>query len=329
MSDHQRRAPTLPESDAPGAPVDSSEPGLQGHAMTPEGPPIGLVMIVHGVHEHGARYAPLAERLARRGWAVVMPDLPGHGVSRGHRGDLGPLDDALRALQAAAEASTVESAPRRPRVLFGHSMGATLSLLLAERYPDAWDGVIVSGAATRPERSPIAVIPLLWLLSRVAPHAGVRRIRAEDVAVSDSARDSYGDDPLVYDGAVQARTAWTLWRAGREAEAELGAITIPILALHGGADALAAPSGSRAIGEGVASSDVTVRTYRGQGHELLNEDIRERVFDDIEAWLDERFGAGAAHGSVGDSDIGSDVDSDADLDVDMDIDSDVVSEVES
>ncbi len=314
--------------------VESLGDGLSVRVWSPDCAAIAFVMIVHGIHEHGGRYAALAERLVAHGWAVIAPDLPGHGLSRGHRGDLGALDEVLGALQIAADEHFARpdraarpdrpehpdpdrSAHRLPRVLFGHSLGGTLSLLLAERRPDAWDGMILSGAATRPSRSPSILMPFLQLLAKVSPGFGVRRISAKDVAVSAGARESYGEDSLVFNGAVQARSAWTLWSAGKAAEADLATITCPILILHGEADSLAAPAGSQAIADGVSSWDVTGLTYAGQGHELLNEDIRDKVVDDVTRWLDERYGAGAkfdvgsetgedtARGPVGDSDLGS------------------------
>ena len=280
--------------------------GLSVHSWMPEGEVRGCVVIIHGIHEHGGRYVGLAERLVERGWAVFAPDLPGHGLSGGVPGDLGRLDELLASLEGAIKEAVSDvfgnarsrNAPKRlkhlspPLVLFGHSLGGVLSLLLAERRPERWAGIMTSGAATRPSGSPAVLIPFLWLLAHVAPMIGVRRIPSHDVAVSERARASYGEDPLVYGGAVRARSALTLWRAGKKAEAGLAAISSPLLALHGEADALASPSASRAIVDGVSSDDATLRTYDGLGHELLNEDARELVMEDIISWLEERFGPG-------------------------------------
>jgi len=51
----------------------------------PDGPARGTVVVLHGLTEHGGRYAELAERLNRHGFAVYAPDLRGHGRSEGER----------------------------------------------------------------------------------------------------------------------------------------------------------------------------------------------------------------------------------------------------
>ena len=54
-------------------------------------PPRGVVVLIHGVCEHGGRYAALARALAGGGLAVYVADLRGHGRSPGARIEiLGP-----------------------------------------------------------------------------------------------------------------------------------------------------------------------------------------------------------------------------------------------
>src|SRR4051812_49906319 len=45
--------------------------------------PVGAVVLVHGLHEHGGRYAHVAERLAPAGYAGYVVDHPGHRPSAG------------------------------------------------------------------------------------------------------------------------------------------------------------------------------------------------------------------------------------------------------
>ena len=43
--------------------------------------PIGVLVVIHGLAEHGGRYRETAEALAAKGWAVYAGDLRGHGRS--------------------------------------------------------------------------------------------------------------------------------------------------------------------------------------------------------------------------------------------------------
>jgi len=80
------------------------------------------VLLLHGLGCNGAVWDPLANLLLQRGFGVIVPDCIGHGRS--------PWSPACGLdQQAAAIASLL---PRgRPIRIIGHSMGATIGLLLA------------------------------------------------------------------------------------------------------------------------------------------------------------------------------------------------------
>ena len=59
----------------------------------------------------------------------------------------------------------------------------------------------------------------------------------------------------------------------------------PILIMHGAADRLSDPEGSKTLYELVNSKDKTLRLYEGFYHEIYNEPRRAQVFADMEAWL--------------------------------------------
>ena len=91
--------------------------------------PRGLVHVVHGMSEHGGRYARLAAALNRAGYAVWAHDHRGHGlnptppVGLGHFADTDgwrAVVDDTRAVSTALQASH----PNLPVFLFAHSMGS-------------------------------------------------------------------------------------------------------------------------------------------------------------------------------------------------------------
>jgi alpha-beta hydrolase superfamily lysophospholipase len=65
----------------------------------------------------------------------------------------------------------------------------------------------------------------------------------------------------------------------------LESITLPVLVLHGGADTVAQPAGSKMIHARVSSTDKDLKIYPELYHEILNEPEREEVMTDILAWL--------------------------------------------
>ena len=78
-----------------------------------------VIVLVHGFSGSSAMMDPMASALSRAGFAVVAPDLPGHGANAT------PLvDGAVDAAVADAAGLADELADGGPVALVGHSMGA-------------------------------------------------------------------------------------------------------------------------------------------------------------------------------------------------------------
>ena len=114
-----------------------------------DGEPRAVVQIAHGMGEHAARYARLAEALVGAGYVVYANDHRGHGRTAGtadRHGDLGAggwngLIDDISAVTARAR----QEHPGLPLVLLGHSMGSfALQQYLLDRSGDI-DAAVLSG----------------------------------------------------------------------------------------------------------------------------------------------------------------------------------------
>jgi acylglycerol lipase len=97
------------------------------------------------------------------------------------------------------------------------------------------------------------------------------------------------NDPLVYRGKVSARLGAELARTIQELPQQMQKIALPIIIMHGTADRLTSPEGSRMLYERASSKDKTLKLYDGFYHEILNEPEHEQVFKDMEAWLEARL----------------------------------------
>jgi len=92
-----------------------------------EGP---TLILAHGIFGDLRVFNLLRGRLIGRGWRVILFDQRGHGAST-----IGA--DGLGARQMAADCKAVlEHFDVQDAVLLGHSMGAFLSICLAEYFPD-------------------------------------------------------------------------------------------------------------------------------------------------------------------------------------------------
>lgn len=108
-----------------------------------------VVVIAHGLHEHGMRYYAVAHSLTAKNFAVYALDHVGHGRSspeseRGFIADYQVLVDDFVAL--ASYARDQQGAGIVPLYVLGHSMGTLVSILAVEHIPDV-SALILSGCA--------------------------------------------------------------------------------------------------------------------------------------------------------------------------------------
>jgi alpha-beta hydrolase superfamily lysophospholipase len=258
---------------------------LYYHAWDVEGAR-GVVRIIHGLGEHGARYLPLAEAMREHGIASYAIDLRGHGVSGGVRGHLTRFDEFI----ADVERFTAETASEVPAFLLGHSLGGLIALRSIETgRAGRLAGAILSTPALR-----LAAPPPPWLraaaavLSRVAPEIGF----ANDIDPADLSRDpeavaAYRSDPLIHD-RITPRLYIEMRKAMRAAAAEAPEVEIPVLLLAPGDDRIAHVPTALAVASRL-SGDVQIRSYPGFYHEALNDRGRETVISDIIGWLEEKL----------------------------------------
>lgn len=246
----------------------------------------GTVLLVHGLGEHGGRYAPVAAWFAARGFRCIGYDHRGHGRSDGARGvipsdaalrdDLGEVVDALR--------------PREvPFVLLGHSMGGAVVADFVARRVRAADLVILSSPAMRARLSAFQRLQLAVGLRLMPDLALGNGIDPTAIAHDAATVQAYRDDPLVHD-RVSARLAKAILEAGASAIAAAAKWDTATLLLYGGADRIVDPAGSDAFAAAAPGEVVASTRFDGLYHEILNEgELAAPVYARLEQWLDARW----------------------------------------
>ena len=245
------------------------------------------VYLLHGTGEHGARYERLARRLVAEGWPVGAHDHPGHGRSGGRRGRL-PATGSY-ATCALAECERFARETGAAPFLFGHSLGAVVACELALVHRAELAGLVLSAPAivprlTRREARKLRALSLLapWLALEL-PYEPTRLTHDPEQ------RRAALDDPLIHGFKSAEKIGW-LMRTAAHVE-ELGdRLEVDALVLVAGGDVVIDTERTRRFVARAPERLVTVRTYEGAHHELLNEvpELRGRVEDDIVAWLAER-----------------------------------------
>ncbi|MDB5894717.1 MAG: alpha/beta hydrolase [Rhodoferax sp.] len=274
--------------------VDGENLAVQDWPLAEDVPLRGVVLVVHGLGEHAARYDHLAQRLNGWGFAVRGYDQYGHGESGGSRGTL-PSDGRLIDDLEDVLTSTRARMPRgMPLVLLGHSLGA----LVAARYTvlrrGAVEGLVLSspGLAQAPhgvggmnsmKRLALAALPTLAPNLRL--HNGLDpALLSHDPAMV----RAYRADRFCHQ-RMSARMARFIADSGPIVLAHAAAWRVPTLLLYAGEDRLASPEGSRAFAAAAPPEFVTAQCFDSLYHDLFNELDNEPVFERLRMWLAARF----------------------------------------
>ncbi len=254
----------------------------------PEVAPRAVIVLVHGAGEHCARYEHLASYMTQHGYAVAGLDYPGHGRSGGTPGFVERFDDYVETLRTFHQRVGAEF-PGLPQILLGHSMGGLISSLYLLQYQQDFAGCILSGPAIKTDIEPgVLQMTLIRLLSAVLPKTGVLQLDANGVSRDPAVVEDYVKDPLVFHGKMSARKVAELFTAMHHIQANAGKITLPMLLLHGGDDAMAAAEGSRFLHSQISSTDKTLKIYPGLYHEIFNEPEQQEIFAEVLAWCNDR-----------------------------------------
>jgi alpha-beta hydrolase superfamily lysophospholipase len=258
---------------------------------TPETAPKALLLLVHGAGEHSDRYRSLARYFTHHGYAIAALDHPGHGKSEGRYGHVDRFEDFVATLDIF-QRRVMADFPQLPQILLGHSMGGLISTLYLLRNQQAFVACVLSGPAIKSDIEPgYLQLLLIRCLSVVAPKTGVLQLDAAGVSRDPAVVADYLSDPLVNHNKMSARMVAELFAGMQQAQADAGQISLPLLLLHGGEDAMASPEGSRFLYEHVSSADKTLEIFPGLFHEIFNEPEHEAIFATVLEWCDKRLPA--------------------------------------
>lgn len=127
-----------------------------------------VLLIVHGILDHGAAWDAVARSLAARGYRVVAPDLRGHGRST-HLA----TSASYHLMDFVADIDALSSRFQSPHMLVGHSMGAAVATAYAAARPSRITTLVLIEPPV-PARSDVRVSDGLRVhldaLSDWAPH---------------------------------------------------------------------------------------------------------------------------------------------------------------
>ncbi|MBQ4310365.1 MAG: alpha/beta fold hydrolase [Oscillospiraceae bacterium] len=281
----------------------------------PSGEAKGIVQIAHGITEHIGMYDSFMSYLAGKGYIAVGNDHLGHGLSAADEQDKGFFSEERGWHYCAADInklSTLMKAkyPGLPYYYYGFSMGSYLVRTCLIKYPGCCDKALIVGTGfPAPSRLQAGYALTDTIVRRKGSRYVSRRVsklifssynsHIEDqrtpydwLSRVDSSVDDYMNDPLrtgastvslyrdMFGGIIFDCDKNNLEKMNKD---------MPVLFLSGSED----PVGD--YGDGVyrtyksflnaGMKNVTLKIYGGARHQLLKEQNKDEVYDDILAFL--------------------------------------------
>ena len=256
-----------------------------------------ILVVIHGLAEHSARYRPTIEFLGERGVGCVSWDQYGHGCAPVSEADRGDVPSFQRFVVDAAAVIEVTRGryPKLPLFLWGHSMGAVIATLttayIAKISPAKIRGVVTSSAPVASfDGVPRWLVNWLKYVALIVPRLRVSRpFKPERLSRDAGVGHRYAEDPLV-PRAVTLRLLVQLALACRQCLPAARRLRTPWLALHGDDDEVAPAIGSQRLIDALGSDDKLLRRFPGARHEVHNEiePTRTQCLQCLADWVSER-----------------------------------------
>ncbi|MBA3894801.1 MAG: alpha/beta hydrolase [Gemmatimonadales bacterium] len=247
-----------------------------------------VLINIHGLGDHSGLYPSLVEHFTARGIAVYGFDVRGNGRSPGQRAYVERWDEYREDLECFV-GTVGRDEPGLPVFLLGNSLGGLIVLDYALHRPDGLRGVIAASPPLGRLGVPAPLLMLGRVLSRFWPRFSLRTgMDLSGLARDPAVIEAVLADPLFHRVGT-ARLSTEVTAAIARVQEAAPRFPLPLLLLHGSADRMVVPDGSRAFAARVGHPDHELREYPGAYHVLFADVDRERVLTDVEQWIAARL----------------------------------------
>jgi alpha-beta hydrolase superfamily lysophospholipase len=252
--------------------------------------PKGIILVLHGLHLASNYSGHIAKKFYLEGYTVVSLDFEGHGKSEGVRGDIISYNSFVDDCELYLIKTRSLYPGGTPVFVLGHSMGSSISALLALKRPDLVKGVIMFGPAlgTNPNYES-RLQRIVRFLNCCC--CGSMNLNFDE---SFSSRNPYypayhKDNPDFYHGKLNVRSAVAILDGLERIESQLSTLDLPILVFQGGQDKITETQVNREFIRLCKSSDKEFVYYEDMYHGIFQEPEIPQILDKCIQWVNQRL----------------------------------------
>lgn len=247
-----------------------------------------VLLLVHGLGGHSARWESFANFFLKRGVSSCAIELRGFGETSGLRGHIDSFKTYFNDLKHLRDIAIQEN-PSKKIFLVGESLGGVISFLFAHRYPKCLSGLILISPAFK-SKLKHSLKDYVRMLSPLIYNPKKQFEIGFDSKMC--TRDPYWqgqlDNDLRETRLASSKYIFKLLCAQVNARYIVKKLKTPILFLLSGTDKLVNKKTSRAIFNHLAQKDKSIIEYKNMHHALSIDLEREKVFEDIIKWIEEK-----------------------------------------
>ncbi len=251
--------------------------------------PKAVIVLVHGLGAHSARWQSLADIFTLENYSLYALELEGFGATKGLKGHVDSFKTYYNDIRRLKEIAKEEN-PGVKIFVLGESLGALIVFEMAVRFPDAFSGTIcVSPAFANKMHFSLLDYLIIGTAFIFYPKKQIKMPFKGKICTRDAAyAEALDKDPLEHRIATAALLKEILFL---QIKALLPKIKIqePVLFLLSGKDKLVITKMSKKIFKKLTSKDKKIICYPEMYHSLTIDLGKEKVFQDIINWADERI----------------------------------------
>ncbi len=249
-------------------------------------PSRAVILLVHGLGAHSARWSDLAEFFIHRGISCYAMELKGYGETSDIKGHVSSFGVYYRDIQRLREIIS-EKHPGEKVFLLGESMGGLIAFMAAAVEPGPFDGLIcVSPVFASKLKFSVLDYVKMAVCALCNPARQFRMPFSSEMCTQDAACRETMDADSREHRLASARTLFETIAASIRAEWIKKRILIPVLFLLAGNDKLVSSVASKRIFKAIKTRDKNLIEYPDMYHSLTIESGRKMVFRDILMWID-------------------------------------------